>query len=102
MHGTNFVRNHLIALYNEYFPKAHSKLSNISEFELLTLTVTATPDKHGNTLKGGVMSRSIFRFCMQLVELTFSFPKLCPFLKSGVWKTNYGAWKFKNRGPGEN
>ena len=35
-------------------------------------------------IKGGVMSRSIFRFCIHLVELTFSFPKLCPILKSGV------------------
>ena len=54
------------------------------------------------TLKGGVMSRSIFRFCMQLVELTFSFPKLCPILKSGVKNTNYGAWKLKIRGADEN
>ena len=31
-------------IFDEYFRKAHSKLSNISEFELLTLTVTATTD----------------------------------------------------------
>ena len=37
-------------MFDEYFRKAHSKLSNISEFEFLTLTVAATPDIHTNTL----------------------------------------------------
>ena len=55
------------------------------EASLATLdAMLAKLRKKGEMLKGGVMSRSIFRFCMQLVELTFSFPKLCPILKSGV------------------
>ena len=52
--------------------------------------------------KGGVMSKSILRFCIHLVDLTLAIPKMFPFLKLGVWETHYGVWKFKNRGPGEN
>ena len=37
-------------MFDEYFRKAHSKLSNISEFEFLTLTVVATADIQVNTL----------------------------------------------------
>ena len=38
----------------------------------------------GQSVKGGVMSKSIFRFSIHLVELTLGFPKMCPILKSGV------------------
>ena len=37
-----------------------------------------------HVIKGGVMSKSFFRFSIHLVELTFSFPKMCPIVKSGV------------------
>ena len=35
-------------------------------------------------IMGGVMSESIFRFCMDFVELTLGIPKMCPILRLGV------------------